>query len=44
LQENQVHDAVFMGIISTFLTEWLTCHVFGVDKELEAFLLASGVK
>lgn len=44
LQENQQHDAVFMGIISTFLTEWLTCHVFGIDKELEEFLLACGAK
>ena len=34
-------DAVFMGIISTYLTEWLTRHVLGIDRELEAFILAS---
>jgi len=43
LQEGQEHDALFMEIIGTFLTEWLTCHVFGIDKELEKFLLESGV-
>ena len=33
------HDAQFRDIIGTFLTEWLTRHVFGIDKDLEAFLL-----
>jgi hemerythrin len=37
-------DAVFREIIATFLTEWLTRHVFGIDKELEAFILQSGAK
>ena len=37
-------DAVFREIIATFLTEWLTRHVFGIDKELEAFILQSNVK
>jgi hemerythrin len=36
-------DALFRDIIGTFLTEWLTRHVFGVDKKLEDFLLQSGV-
>lgn len=31
-------------IISLFLTEWLKRHIFGIDKELEAFLLEKGVK
>ena len=44
LHEGQEHDPLFMGIISTFLTEWLTCHVFGVDKDLEKFLLQADVK
>jgi hemerythrin len=44
LQGGQEHDPAFMGIISTFLTEWLSCHVFGIDKELEEFLLSSGSK
>ena len=37
------HDAQFRDIIGTFLTEWLTRHVFGVDKKLESFLLESRV-
>ncbi len=35
------HDQVSRQLISTFLREWLTRHIFGIDKELEAFLLAS---
>ncbi|MCB1853782.1 MAG: hemerythrin family protein [Halieaceae bacterium] len=34
-------DAQFREIIATFLTEWLTRHVFGIDKRLEAFILES---
>jgi len=37
-------DDIFRKIISTFLTEWLTRHVFGIDKELEAFILQSSRK
>ena len=37
-------DALFREIIATFLTEWLTRHVFGIDKELESFILQSGAK
>ena len=37
-------DPVFMTLVATFLTEWLTRHVFGIDKELEAFILASTAK
>jgi hemerythrin len=37
-------DAQFMQLIGIFLTEWLTRHVFGVDKELEAFILRSKCK
>ncbi|MEH6587006.1 MAG: hemerythrin family protein [Halioglobus sp.] len=44
LEPGQQHDAVFMGIISTYLTEWLKRHVFGIDKELEAFILESSIK
>ena len=39
-QEDQLDDQ-FRDIISTYLTEWLTRHVFGVDKELEDFILHS---
>ncbi len=34
-------DANLRQMISTYLTEWLKRHVFGIDKELEAFILAS---
>lgn len=33
-------DALEREIIATFLTEWLKRHVFGIDKQLEAFLEA----
>ena len=38
------HDALFMELMSTFLREWLKRHVFGVDKRLERYLLASAVR
>ena len=44
LTDEQQHDALFMEIIATFLTEWLTRHVFGVDKKLEDYLLLSKAK
>jgi hemerythrin len=44
LLEGGEPDAVFREIIVTFLTEWLTRHVFGTDKELEAFILKSYAK
>ena len=37
-------DDMFREIISSYLTEWLTRHVFGTDKELERFILDSAVK
>ena len=37
-------DPAFMDIVGTFLTEWLTRHVFGLDKELEAFILRADAK
>jgi hemerythrin len=44
LGQQAEQDAQFRQLISTFLTEWLTRHVFGIDKELEAFLLARSEK
>jgi len=44
LQVEEEPDAVFREIISTFLTEWLTRHVFGIDKKLEDFILQSDLK
>ena len=34
-------DDQFRELVATFLTEWLTRHVFGIDKELEAFIFRS---
>lgn len=42
--EGQEFDALSRDIIVTFLTEWLTRHVFGIDKDLEAYILRSDVK
>ncbi len=44
LQDEAELDAQFREIIATFLTEWLTRHVFGIDRELEAFVLESAAK
>ena len=44
LQGEEEPDAVFREIIATFLTEWLTRHVFGIDKELEDFIMESPAK
>ena len=44
LQSEEEFDAQFGEIIATFLSEWLTRHVFGVDKELEVFILSSPIK
>ena len=44
LEPGQVHDDMFMGLMSTYLTEWLRRHVYGIDKELEAYILASSEK
>ncbi len=37
-------DPEFRDLVATFLTEWLTRHVFGIDKQLEEFILASGAR
>ncbi len=37
-------DDAYRELIRTYLTEWLTRHVFGIDKELEAFILSSSAK
>ena len=44
LQEASDDDPVGRQIISTFLTEWLTRHVFGIDKQLERFMQECGVR
>ena len=35
-------DALVRELMATYLTEWLKRHVFGIDKELEDFILRSG--
>ncbi|PLW70755.1 hemerythrin family protein [Pseudohalioglobus lutimaris] len=37
-------DVAFRQVVSTYLTEWLKRHVFGIDKELESFILESSFK
>ena len=44
LAPGQIYDDTFRSLVSTYLTEWLTRHVFGIDKQLEAFILESPVK
>ncbi|GAB5451503.1 MAG: hypothetical protein Hals2KO_18310 [Halioglobus sp.] len=41
LDRGEEFDEVYRQLTATFLTEWLKRHVFGTDKKLEAFLLAS---
>lgn len=42
LTTSQPPDDMFLKVVGTFLTEWLTRHVFGIDKELEEFLKEAG--
>jgi len=44
LESGDEPDEVFREIISTYLTEWLKRHVFGIDKQLEQFILESGAR
>ena len=37
-------DTQMREALSIFLREWLTRHVFGIDKDLEAFILESSQK
>ena len=37
-------DATLQESLSTFLSEWLKLHVFGIDKEFEDFVLKSDSK
>lgn len=44
LEQGDEPDEMFREIIALYLTEWLTRHVFGTDKALEAFLLNSAAR
>ena len=37
-------DAKTKELMSIYLTEWLTRHIFGIDKKFEAFVLKSDYK
>ena len=37
-------DSTLQEPLFLFLSKWLKLHVYGIDKELEAFILASNVK
>ena len=37
-------DSALQEALFLFLSKWLKLHVFGIDKELEAFILESKVK
>jgi hemerythrin-like metal-binding protein len=38
------YDPHFCQVLAEFLREWLTGHIFGIDKELEAFIIDSESK
>jgi hemerythrin len=44
LVDAEDYDNSSRQIISTFLTEWLKRHVFGIDKKLEEFIFSSGAR
>tara|TARA_R110001592_G_scaffold363167_1_gene680887 strand:- start:3391 stop:3756 length:366 start_codon:yes stop_codon:yes gene_type:complete len=44
IQTPSEFDAQMRETISIFLREWLTRHIFGIDKDLEAFILQSDQK
>jgi len=44
LGQGEQLDDQFREIIGTYLTEWLNRHVFGIDKELEDFILQSDTR
>lgn len=44
LLEGGIDEPGFRNAVTIFLREWLQRHVFGVDKDLEAFILAADAK
>ena len=44
LLEGGIDEPGFRTAVTIFLREWLQRHVFGVDKDLEAFILAADSK
>ena len=44
LADQTFYDDAFAKKLSDFLTEWLTKHIFGIDKLFEEFVLKSEYK
>ncbi len=44
MQNPAEFDIQMRETISTFLREWLSRHILGIDKDLEAFILSSSRK
>lgn len=44
IQNKKEFDAQARETVSIFLKEWLKWHIFGIDKDLEAFILNSDQK
>ena len=44
MQDRHTFDEKFRSALSEFLREWLTGHIFGIDKQLEDFVMKSEFK
>jgi hemerythrin len=44
IQECHTYDIKFCVALAEFLREWLRSHIFGIDKQLEEFVLKSDAK
>jgi len=44
MQSFHSYDEGFRQALAEFLREWLKSHIFGIDKQLEDFILKSNVK
>lgn len=44
IDASNIEDPAVRNMTAMFLREWLTRHIYGIDKALEAFILDSDVK
>jgi hemerythrin len=44
IRECHTYDIKFCATLAEFLREWLRSHIFGIDKQLEDFILKSDAK
>ena len=42
--QHQEYDEALRESFSTFLSEWLKRHIFGIDKDFESYILLSKIK